>query len=78
APAPENSFSLRYTPLYTGDMRTPGGRYQCTVCGTIHHTGPDQEYKTIHELKEAGCFECGNSSFHRLGSEANPSDSNRP
>ncbi|MDX9755698.1 MAG: bis-aminopropyl spermidine synthase family protein, partial [bacterium] len=73
APAPENSFSLRYTPLYTGDMRTPGGRYQCTVCGTIHHTGPDLEYKTILELKEAGCFECGKSSFHRLGSEANPS-----
>lgn len=66
--APENSFALRYTSLYTGDMRTPGGEYECTMCGTICKVGPLEEFKTIQDLKKEGCLECQNHSFNRIGS----------
>jgi N4-bis(aminopropyl)spermidine synthase len=67
---PEKSISLRYTPLYTGDMRSPGGVYECTACGNRVTVGPKEEWKTIQQLKQEGCFECENHSFKRIQSVA--------
>lgn len=60
--------SLSYTPFYTGDVRQPGGLYECTACGTRYDIGPDSEYNTIYNLKQAGCNECSNDTFRRVGS----------
>lgn len=62
---PEKSFSLRYTPFYTGDIHPPGGWYACTACETAVPVGPDEEFTTIQALKKAGCPECGNTAFRR-------------
>ncbi|MFB3789362.1 MAG: bis-aminopropyl spermidine synthase family protein [bacterium] len=64
-PPPEKSFSLRYTPFYTGDIRPPGGWYVCTACATAVPVGPGEEFTTIQTLKKAGCPACGNTSFQR-------------
>lgn len=64
---PDKSHFLRYTPLYTGEVRAPGGMYECVLCSTKHQVGPTQELKTIQDLKAAGCSECGHDSFRRIG-----------
>lgn len=66
--APENSCALRYTSIYTGEIRSPGGEYECTLCGSICLVGPQEEFKTIQDLKKEGCLECQNHSFNRIGS----------
>lgn len=63
---PEKSFCLRYTPLYTGEVRLPGSIYACTACETRYSVGPGNLYPTIHALKNKGCEECGNNVFRRL------------
>ncbi len=63
---PEKSIRLRYTPLYTGDIRTPGAIYSCSGCNIQYPVGPDCKYLTIHELKKAGCGNCGNNVFRRI------------
>ena len=74
---PEKSFLLRYTPLYTGELRPPHVQYICTLCNTVHQVGADSNYLTIHNLKENGCEECGNDVFRRLSSPQ-PDDSTDP
>ncbi len=72
---PEKLFELRYTPFYTGEVRQPGGQYECALCGAVHQVGPSEECKTIQDLKQIGCAECGNSTFHRIGGpQGNPSE----
>ncbi|HOJ59984.1 MAG TPA: bis-aminopropyl spermidine synthase family protein [bacterium] len=66
---PEKSLPLRYTPFYTGDIRPPGADYECALCEFIISVGPGREFNTIQALKEAGCPECGYTSFRRRGSE---------
>lgn len=63
---PEKSIRLRYTPLYTGDIRTPGAIYSCSACNIQYPVGTDCKYLTIHELKKAGCENCGNNVFRRI------------
>lgn len=72
-----NSFTPSYTPFYTGDIRQPGGMYRCTLCDTIYSVGPDEEMKTIQELKERGCDECENTRFRRISTreiDSSPDD----
>lgn len=63
---PEKSFSLRYTPLYTGEVRLPGSIYACTMCETRYKVGPGTNFLTIQDLKKSSCGECGNEVFRRL------------
>jgi hypothetical protein len=65
--SPENNRDLCYSPLYTGDLRPPGGEYCCTVCQTAVDVGPGRAYRTIADLKKSGCPKCGNVSFRRYG-----------
>lgn len=65
--SPEIQVELRYTPFYTGDVRAPGGLYECAACETIHAVGPSQDYNTIQTLKAVGCRECGADIFRRTG-----------
>ncbi|RJP34488.1 MAG: putative methyltransferase [Candidatus Omnitrophota bacterium] len=69
---PDKSRELRYTPFYTGEVRLPGGRYECTLCATVIEVGLNESYATIRELKKDGCPECGNPTFRRLGKEHLP------
>lgn len=64
--SPDKSIQLRYTPFYTGDLKSTGGLYECTLCSTTFLVGPETEYITIQDLKQAGCDECGNSSFRKV------------
>lgn len=50
-------------PMYTADARQRDRVYRCLQCGTRHIVGPGARWRTIGELKEAGCPECGG---HRL------------
>lgn len=50
-------------PMYTADARQRDRVYRCLQCGTRHTVGPGARWRTIGELKEAGCPECGG---HRL------------
>jgi len=68
ASSPEKSFTLRYTPFYTGDDGLPGGVYECALCSAVQQVGPGCEFLTIQDLKKAGCRECGHRSFRRAGS----------
>lgn len=65
--SPENEDDLCYSPLYTADLRAPGGRYRCALCQTATDVGPGREYSTIADLKRSGCPECGSSTFRRYG-----------
>ena len=58
----EKEADLCYSSLYTGDVRSPGGRYYCVLCESPVDVGPDQEYPTIADLKRSGCPECGGGS----------------
>lgn len=74
AQEPNESSFLHFSPFYTGETRITGGIYECTLCDTIYKVGPGEEYITVQELKEAGCHECGNTFFRRLGSRSSDSD----
>jgi len=65
--SPENAVDLCYSPLYTGDVRAPGGQYRCVLCQTAIDVGPGHEHLTVADLKRSGCPECGGSSFRRYG-----------
>ncbi len=64
---PDKFKELRYTPFYTGELRSPGGLYECTACESSIQVGVNQEYSTVSELKKKGCPECGNTKFRRIG-----------
>lgn len=66
--SPDIDSNLRYTSFYTGERKAPGGRYECTMCETRYDVGPGREWKTIDELKQSTCEECGNDRFKRVGS----------
>jgi hypothetical protein len=50
-------------PLYTAQARGADRAYLCLQCRTRHAVGPGARWRTISELKEAGCPACGG---HRL------------
>jgi DNA-directed RNA polymerase subunit RPC12/RpoP len=49
--------------MYTADMRAADRTYLCLNCGARPVVGPCAQWRTIAELKEAGCPACGE---HRL------------
>ena len=48
--------------LYTGEGRSCR-RYACTSCGTGQTVGEGRRWRTVGELKEAGCPRCGGRTF---------------
>ena len=38
-------------------------RYVCTPCGTAQTVGEGRRWRTVGELKEAGCPRCGGHTF---------------
>ncbi len=65
--SPEKQSGLCYSPLYTGELRPAGGEYRCSLCETAVSVGPQEEYRTIADLKKSGCPECGGTTFRRYG-----------
>jgi predicted methyltransferase len=49
-------------PLYTGEGRSRR-RYACAACGTGQTVGEGRRWRTVAELKEAGCPRCGGHTF---------------
>lgn len=50
-------------PLYTGELKKTIRVYECKNCGYKNEVGFDRELKTIEELKDKGCQECGENLF---------------
>ena len=48
--------------LYTGEGRNRR-RYVCAHCGTAQTVGDGRRWRTVGELKEAGCPRCGGRTF---------------
>jgi N4-bis(aminopropyl)spermidine synthase len=58
--------------VYTGAGRARR-RYACTSCGAVQTVGEGRRWRTVGELKEAGCPRCGGRGFQprsRPGREA--------
>jgi predicted methyltransferase len=58
--------------VYTGAGRARR-RYACTACGAVQTIGEGRRWRTVGELKEAGCPRCGGRTFRprsRPGREA--------
>lgn len=49
--------------IYTREFKNPDSRYQCKACKKILQLGKDVKCRTIEQLKEQGCPECGNHGF---------------
>jgi predicted methyltransferase len=66
--------------LYTGDGRR-ARRYRCVSCGAIEIVGPNERWKTVSDLKAAGCPRCRATSFRPRprgeGHEVSPSEESR-
>lgn len=58
APAPAPGSDA----LYTGEGRNRR-RYACTTCATGQTVGEGRRWRTVGELKEAGCPRCGGHTF---------------
>lgn len=50
-------------PLYTGEVKPTTRIYACKGCRALIEVGAQAEYITIEALKDAGCPECGTSTF---------------
>ena len=48
--------------VYTGEGRNRR-RYACTTCATGQTVGEGRRWRTVAELKEAGCPRCGGHTF---------------
>ena len=48
--------------VYTGAGRSRR-RYACAACGTVQTVGEGRRWRTVGELKEAGCPRCGGRTF---------------
>ena len=48
--------------LYTGEGRSRR-RYVCATCSTAQTVGEGRRWRTVGELKEAGCPRCGGHTF---------------
>jgi hypothetical protein len=48
--------------VYTGTGRNRR-RYVCTACGTAQTVGEGRRWRTVGELKQAGCPRCGGRAF---------------
>jgi predicted methyltransferase len=57
APAPAGSAAV-----YTGAGRTRR-KYACAACATVQTVGEGRRWRTVAELKEAGCPRCGGRTF---------------
>jgi len=53
-------------PLYTADLRAADRIYKCSQCGTRQLVGPGAQWRTIAQLKQAGCPVCGSRRFRPL------------
>jgi hypothetical protein len=51
--------------VYTGSGRSRR-RYVCAACGTAQTVGEGRRWRTVGELKEAGCPRCGGRTFRPL------------
>jgi predicted methyltransferase len=49
-------------PVYTGEGRNRR-RYVCAHCGTAQTVGDGRRWRTVTELKQAGCPRCGGTTF---------------
>ncbi|WP_339161161.1 bis-aminopropyl spermidine synthase family protein [Siminovitchia sp. FSL H7-0308] len=56
-------------PLYTGEIKQTLRQYSCKKCRTTYHVGFDQHYKTIEQLKKAGCSACYYKTFDLIKRE---------
>ncbi len=52
--------------IYTGEDRPPT-IYRCKACRRELRVGPGGEFPTVRQLKSAGCPECGQTTFLRVG-----------
>ena len=59
APAPAETPPAT---VYTGAGRSRR-RYACASCGTVQTVGEGRRWRTVGELKEAGCPRCGGRTF---------------
>lgn len=53
-------------PLYTAEARGADRIYRCLECSARHVVGPGASWRTIAELKQAGCPACGGQRFRPL------------
>jgi len=54
-------------PLYTADSRAAVTRpYRCAQCKTVQAVGPGSQWPRIAALQEAGCPECGGTTFRPM------------
>jgi hypothetical protein len=47
-------------PIYTA---APAREYECTRCGAVRRVGRNARVRSVAELKERGCGDCGSTSF---------------
>jgi N4-bis(aminopropyl)spermidine synthase len=51
-------------PIYTADARPPARDYECTRCGAVRRVGRGARWRTVADLKAAGCGDgCTSTSF---------------
>lgn len=55
--------SLWQGPIYTGELRRTVRRDCCLSCSKVQRVGAEERYRTIEELKAAGCPRCGGRKF---------------
>jgi N4-bis(aminopropyl)spermidine synthase len=54
-------------PLYTAQTRAVAVRpYRCAGCRSVHEVGPGGRWPRIAALQEAGCPECGGTTFRPM------------
>jgi predicted methyltransferase len=57
--------------LYTADSRTTRLRpYRCASCPAVHEVGPGSRWPRIADLQEAGCPDCGGTTFRPMALQA--------
>jgi len=49
--------------LYTGELRPPGRRYRCRGCGASLAVGTGKRWRTVKDLRRAGCPRCAGTVF---------------
>jgi N4-bis(aminopropyl)spermidine synthase len=60
-------------PLYTAQTRAAAVRpYRCARCRAVHQVGPGGRWPRIAALQEAGCPECGGTTFRPMPLQPRP------
>jgi N4-bis(aminopropyl)spermidine synthase len=63
-------------PLYSADMRATATRpYRCAACASVQRVGPGARWRTIADLKAAGCPVCGGTVLRPLALRAGHEES---